>query len=159
MAISSRQPSSPLGRRAVFAIALFASGVASVSWSAEPVNPALSPMTRQQSHQSSVPAATGWALQGRVVDARSQPAANFTVFFVDGRGNFLAQYGLAYTDNTGHFFLNYAGASTGTQLFIEVANTEGSVVYRSTTPFQPQLGTVSFQSITLRAPGKPIGAR
>ncbi|MGA7711019.1 MAG: hypothetical protein WCA81_03895 [Rhizomicrobium sp.] len=135
--------------------------MASVSWSAEPVNPALhtSPMTRLQPNQSAVPVATGWALQGRVVDARSQPAANFTVFFVDGRGNFLAQYGLAYTDNTGHFFLNYAGASTGTQLFIEVASADGNPVYRSTTPFQPQLGTVSFQSITLRAPGKPIGAR
>ncbi len=158
MAASNQQLSTPLKLGAIFAIVLFAGAgglfVGSASWGAERVSPALHtfPMTRQQSPRSSVQVAkTGWALQGRVVDARLQPVAKLTVFLVDGRSRFLAQYGSTHTDNTGFFLLNYAGdqAPTVTQFFLEVANTDGTPAYLSTTPFQPQYGTVSFQNITL----------
>ncbi len=120
--------------------------------------------------------ATGWALQGRVLDAQLQPAAKFTVFLVDANKIFLQQYGFAYTDDTGYFLLNYAGdsgqaptaptappaaapapATTAAQLYLEVANTDANPVYLSTTAFQPVLGTATFQNVVLPAGGQPIG--
>lgn len=112
--------------------------------------------------------ATGWALQGRVLDAQLQPAAQFTVFLVDANNTFLQQYGFAYTDDTGYFLLNYAGSREETttkrtssaraaQLYLEIANTDADPVYLSTTAFQPVLGTATFQNIVLPAGGQPIG--
>jgi hypothetical protein len=109
-------------------------------------------------------AATGWALQGRVLDAQLQPAAKFTVFLVDANKTFLQQYGFAYTDDTGYFLINYAGdsgqattAPAATQLYLEVANTNANPVYLSSTAFQPVLGTATFQNVVLPAGGQPIG--
>ncbi len=111
-------------------------------------------MAGPQSVRPSVQVAkTGWALQGRVVDAQMQPVAKFMVFLVDAESRYVEQYGSAYTDNTGYFLLNYAGdngqAPTATQLFLEVTNTDGVRVYLSTTSFRPVYGTVSSQNITL----------
>ncbi len=119
-------------------------------------------MVRQQLAAPAVQVAkTGWALQGRVVDAQLQPMAKFTVFLVDANKTFLQQYGFAYTDDTGYFLLNYAGGSgqapAATQLFLEVADTGANPVYLSSTAFQPVLGTASFQNIVLPAGGQPIG--
>jgi hypothetical protein len=109
---------------------------------------------------------TGWALQGRVLDAQLQPAARFTVFLVDAKKSYLQQYGFAYTDDTGYFVLNYAGDTAGAaapaaaaapQLFVEIANTQGNPVYLSPTPFQPVLGATSFENIVLPAGRGPIG--
>jgi len=110
-------------------------------------------------------AKTGWALQGRVLDAQLQPAARFTVFLVDAKKSYLQQYGFAYTDDTGYFVLNYAGDTTAAatasaaapQLFVEIANAQGNPVYLSPTPFQPVPGATSFQNIVLPAGGGPIG--
>ena len=105
-------------------------------------------------------AKTGWALQGRVLDAQLQPAARFTVFLVDAKKSFLQQYGFAYTDDTGYFVLNYAGDTANAagapappvapQLFVEIADTQGNPVYLSSTPFQPVLGTTSFENSCFR---------
>lgn len=119
-------------------------------------------MVRQQVAVPAVQvAATGWALQGLVLDAQLQPAAKFTVFLVDAKKAFLPQYGFSYTDDTGYFLINYAGgqapAATATQFFVEIANTDADPVYLSSTAFQPVPGTASFQNIVLPAGGQPIG--
>lgn len=106
-------------------------------------------------------ASTGWALQGHVLDAQLQPVAKYTVFLVDANKEFLKQYGFSYTDATGYFLLNYSGvsgqaraaATTTTQLFIAVVNADANPVYLSSTPFQPVLGTATFQNIVLPAGG------
>jgi hypothetical protein len=115
--------------------------------------------------QTSVPvvqvSATGWGLQGRVLDAQLQPAARFTVFLVDGNKTFLRQYAFAYTDDTGYFVINYAGDSakteTTSQLFIEIANRDANPVYLSNEPFQPVIGAASYQTIVLPAGDESIG--
>jgi len=126
-------------------------------------------LARQQFSTPQVQVASaGWALQGRIVDAQLQPAARYTVFLVDGTRAYLQQYGFAYTDETGYFLINYAGSSpapaggvaataTVQPLFIEVADTKANPVYLSSTPFQPVLGTASYQNIVLPAGGQPIG--
>jgi hypothetical protein len=116
---------------------------------------------RQQLAAPSVQVAkTGWALQGRVLDAQLQPAVRFTVFLVDTKKTYLQQYGFAYTDETGYFLLNYPGDAASpseTQLFIEIANTDANPVYLSSTPFQPVIGSASFENIVLPAGGQSIG--
>jgi len=119
-------------------------------------------MVRQQVAAPAVQVSnTGWALQGRVLDAQLQPAAKFTVFLVDANKTYLQQYGFAYTNDTGYFLLDYAGdsaqATAAAQLFIEVANTDANPVFLSSTAFQPVLGTATFQNIVLPAGGQPIG--
>ncbi len=147
---------------AIIAIALLTSAgplfVSRTSQAAEQRKPILHrvPMAGQQSVRSSVQVAkTGWALQGRVLDAQLQPVVNFTIFLVDAESRYVEQYGSAHTDNTGYFLLNYAGnrgqAPAATQLFLEVANTNGTRVYLSTTSFRPVYGAVSSQNITLPA--------
>ena len=110
-------------------------------------------------------AATGWALQGRVLDAQLNPAAKFTVFMVDEEKTFLQAYGFSYTDATGYFLINFEGpagatdkaAAAAPSLFIEVADTNANPVYLSTTAFEPALGTASYQTIVLPAGAQPIG--
>jgi hypothetical protein len=171
-------------------------------------------MVHQQLATPAVPVtATGWALNGQVLDAKLQPAAKFTVFLVDANKTFLRQYGFAYTDDNGYFLINYAGdatssstapasptegteedgtitagdgtttggdgtttagtitagttmpgttatvpgATTATQLYIEVANPDANPVYLSSTAFQPVLGSATFQNIVLPAGGQPLG--
>ena len=117
-------------------------------------------MVRQQAAAPVVQVAKGgWALQGHVLSAQLQPAAKFTVFLVDANKTFLQQYGFAYTDETGYFLINYAGgqASSASQLFIEVANTDANPVYLSSTAFQPVPGSATFQNIVLPEDGQPIG--
>jgi len=121
------------------------------------------------SQQLAVPAvqvpATGWALQGRVLDSQLQPAAKFTVFLVDPNRAFLRRYGFTYTDDTGYFLLQYAGETeeagaqewAPTQLFLEVANTDANPVYLSGTAFEPVFGSATFQNVVLPAGGQPIG--
>ena len=109
-------------------------------------------------------AKSGWALYGRVFDARLQPMANFAVFLTDAQKDFQSQFGVAYTDFTGCFVLNCAGGAN-TQapgvlaaLFVSVANTGGLPVYYGSTPFLPVLGTATYQNITLPAGANPIGS-
>ncbi|SPF40909.1 exported hypothetical protein [Syntrophobacter sp. SbD1] len=134
------------------------------------------------SQQLTVPtvqvAKTGWALQGYVYlsDAQSQPAVGFTVFLVDAEKTYLRDYGFSYTDSTGYFLINYAGGKehehrehaenkehaefaehAATQLFVEITDTKANPVYLSSSPFQPVLGTASFQTIVLPQGGQPIG--
>jgi hypothetical protein len=120
-------------------------------------------MIGQQLAAPAVQVATnGWALQGRVVDAQLNAAVGFTVFLVDAEKTFVQSYGFAYTNANGYFVLSFAGAtdeeSTGTgSLFIEVADTSANPIYLSDTPFQPVLGTASFQNIVLATGTQPIG--
>jgi hypothetical protein len=116
--------------------------------------------------QMSLPAvqvsATGWALQGRVLDAQLNPAAGFTVFLVDQDKAFQSEYGFCYTDATGYFLINYAGAPAGAAaatpaLFIEVADTAANPVYLGATAIKPTLGQASYQTIALAAGAPPIG--
>ncbi len=101
--------------------------------------------------------AQGWALQGWVYNAQSQPVANLTVFLVDGEKTYQQQYGFAYTDSNGYFLINYAGggAAQPALLFIEIANPSGNPIYLGTTAFQPALGSTNTQTITLPA-GEPV---
>ncbi len=114
-------------------------------------------------------AATGWALQGRIVDASLAALPKYTVFLVDAQKTYLREYGFAYTDSTGYFLINYApGTQGGTQgdaartassnapsIFLEVANQKAEPVYLSTTAFAPVVGQATYQTITLAA-GEPI---
>ncbi len=104
-------------------------------------------------------AASGWALQGYVVDTQYQPMPRFTVFFVDANNDFLSGYGFAYTDDTGYFLINYAGDSrqATTQLFIALVNAEGNPVYRSPTAFVPTPATATFQTIVVPAGDQTLG--
>ena len=127
-------------------------------------------------NQASVPSvpvsADGWALHGRVIHARLQPAARFTVFLVDANKTFLREYGFAYTDDTGYFLIDHSAGAVKTeppppgqttsarapqQLFIEIANEDANPVYLASGPFQPVTGAASYQTIVLPAGGKPIG--
>ena len=115
---------------------------------------------------------TGWALHGRIFDAKGQPASAYTVFLVDEQKNYQQNLGFAYTDDTGYFLINYGGPQ-GTQasasstaptpsqarasapkLFLEIANTKALPVHLSTTAFQPSVGGATYQNIIL-APGEP----
>lgn len=105
-------------------------------------------------------ATEGWVLHGRVFNSLLQPAANRTLFLVDGQKTYQQQYGFAYTDSTGYFQINYAptGQPQATaQVFVEIANQDGQPVYLSTTPFQPAPGSVTYQNITLPAGEPPLG--
>jgi len=105
----------------------------------------------------------GWVLQGRVFDASLQPVSGFTVFLVDAQKTYQQLYGFAYTDATGYFLLNFAGtqstppANPAPQLFLEIADAKAQPVFLSTTPFQPALGTVTYQNVTLPSGDQPIG--
>jgi hypothetical protein len=105
--------------------------------------------------------AAGWALHGRVFNTQLQPASNFTVFLVDDTKTFQSQFGFSYTDNSGYFLLNYQGPSgaipASGQLFVEVANKNRQAVYIGTMPFQPGLGSATYQNIVLSAGEKPLG--
>ena len=112
--------------------------------------------------------AHGWALHGRVFDAKLQPLSGFTVFLVDGSKTYQQAYGFAYTDESGYHLLNYSGQDAETQdnsaktasapdLFIEVANERGEPVYLSETPFQPAAGGATYLNIVLREGNLPIG--
>jgi hypothetical protein len=50
-------------------------------------------------------ATAGWALHGRVYDAKQQPVAGHTVFLVDAQNNYVSAAGFAYTDDTGYFLI------------------------------------------------------
>jgi len=115
---------------------------------------ALHPAQAEQKPSPRVKAVpTGWILQGRVFNAQSQPVAGFSVFFVSASGQYIPQYGFAYTDSSGHFQLSYAGgngsAPAPSPFFLEVANTASTPVYRASSPFQPNYGGSTYQSITL----------
>jgi hypothetical protein len=109
----------------------------------------------------------GWALHGRVFNPQLGPVSGFTVFLVDGQKTYQEAYGFAYTDDTGYFLLNYAGAESSTptptedaaapQLFLEITDTKAKPVFLSATPFQPAVGSATYQNITLTAADHPIG--
>jgi hypothetical protein len=123
--------------------------------------------------------ATGWALHGYVYNAQLQPVSAYTVFLVDAKKAYQSVYGFSYTDSTGYFLISFAGDPASApgqpspqpappappppapppppQLFIEIANSNALPVYLSTTPFQPTLGTATYQNITLPAGEPPIG--
>src|ERR1700744_2670205 len=112
-------------------------------------------------------ASTGWALQGYVVDTQYQPQTRFTVYLADANHLFVKQYGFSYTDDNGYFLISYGGdtqqgqpAPTQTQtaqLFIGVVDQDRNPVFLSSTPFQPVLGSASFQIITVPAGGQTLG--
>ena len=114
-------------------------------------------------------AATGWALQGRVLDSNLAALPRHTVFLVDEQKAYVREYGFSYTDSTGYFLINYApSAQGGTQgdtaqessaatpsIFLAVANPKAEPVYLSTTAFAPVVGQATYQTVTLAA-GEPI---
>lgn len=110
-------------------------------------------------------AATGWAIHGRVYDAKMQPVSGQTVFLVDAQKNYLSEYGFSYTDSTGYFLINYSGpagqaaaqSDASSEIFIQVANASAKPVYLSSTAFQPSLGNAIYQTITLSAGEAAIG--
>jgi hypothetical protein len=106
-------------------------------------------------------AQTGWAVQGRVVDAQLNPLGKLTVFLVDGNKTYLRQYGFAYTDGTGLFLINYqgvAGQAQGVlQLYLEVADTNANPIYLDAAPFQPTIGSSTYRNVVLPMGQKPIG--
>jgi hypothetical protein len=116
-----------------------------------------------------VVAATGWALQGRVLDSNLAALPRYTVFLVDEHKAYVREYGFAYTDSTGYFLINYTPGSQGStqgdttheataatpSIFLEVANPKAEPVYLSSTAFAPVLGQATYQTVTLAA-GEPI---
>ena len=109
-------------------------------------------------------AATGSALQGRVVDSNYAGLSQYTVFLVDEQKAYLRKYGFAYTDSTGYFLINYAAdaqgdttqsASAAPKIFLAVANQKAEHVYLGSAAFSPVLGQATYQTITL-ASGEPI---
>jgi hypothetical protein len=129
-------------------------------------------------------AAGGWALYGHLYNAELQPVAAYCVFLVDAQNAYQSAYGFTYTDSTGYFLISFAGTPAGSQgptqqqtqaaaaaptpppppspappsqLFIEIANANGQPVFLSKTALQPQLGSATYQNITLPAGEKPIG--
>jgi hypothetical protein len=114
-------------------------------------------------------AATGWALQGRVLESSLAALPQYTVFLVDEQKAYLREYGFAYTDSTGYFLINYAPGTQGStqggatrnasaaapSIFLEVANQKAEPVYLSAAAFAPVLGQATYQTITLAA-GEPI---
>jgi hypothetical protein len=107
-------------------------------------------------------AATGWALQGHVLDAKLQPAAKSTVFLVDATKNYLRRFGFSYTDDTGAFLISYQGDPAGAQasaeeMFVAVADPQANPVYLASAAFTPAAGSTTYQDIVLPADGKPIG--
>jgi hypothetical protein len=108
--------------------------------------------------------ATGWALQGCVIDSNHAGLAQYTVFLVDEQKAYLREYGFAYTDSNGYFLINYAPGAQGgaTQvataapnIFLAVANQKAEHVYLGTAAFSPVLGRATYRTITLAA-GEPI---
>src|SRR5258705_8430352 len=102
-------------------------------------------------------AAEGWALQGRVYSSDLKPHAKYTVFLVDGQKTYQEAYGFAYTDDTGYFLFNVGGAKNTPPLFLAMTNTKGEPGYLSTTPFQPNPGSVTYQNIILPSGAQPLG--
>lgn len=135
---------------ALLAIAMLAGPATTAAETGKPVT---GPAPTQGKTPRVKVAPSGWALQGRVYNAQSQPVAGYSVFFVDASGRYVPQFGFAYTDSSGYFLLNYAGGnghpSATPQIFIEVTNAASAPVYHASSPFQPRYGTVIFQSITL----------
>jgi hypothetical protein len=108
--------------------------------------------------------ATGWALQGYVLDSSGTGLNQYTVFLVDEQKAYLREYSFAYTDSTGYFLINYAASAQGgaTQnasatpnIYLAVANNKAEHVYLGATAFSPVLGHATYQTITLAA-GEPI---
>ena len=118
-------------------------------------------------------AANGWAVYGHVYNAQLQPVSAYTVFLVNAQNTYQQTYGFAYTDDTGYFVISYAPAKKRREeqaekrgeaeaeafppLFLEVVNTKAQPVYLSTAPFQPTLGSATYQNVTLPAGEAPIG--
>lgn len=122
---------------------------------------------QQQKTTTPQVAKNGWALHGRVFDAQLQPVSGFTVFLVDGQKTYQQDIGFAYTDDTGYFLLSDSGTQSQdqsktqgaapAQLFLEIADTKSQPVYLSATPFQPVLGSATYQNVTLPSGGQAIG--
>ena len=104
----------------------------------------------------------GWVLHGRVFDESRTPIAGFTVFLADAAKGYQQTYGFSPTDETGYFLLRYDGSraasskkataakeARGTELFVEVTDRKGRLVYLSDTPFQRVVGAAVYLDIVL----------
>ena len=104
----------------------------------------------------------GWVLHGRVFNESRKPVAGFTVFFADAAKAYQQAYGFSSTDETGYFLLQYNGSraassdkasaayeARGTELFVEVTDLKGRLVYLSDTAFQRVVGAAVYQDIVL----------
>ena len=104
----------------------------------------------------------GWVLHGRVFNESRKPVAGFTVFFADAAKAYQQAYGFSSTDETGYFLLRYDGSraassdkasaayeARGTELFVEVTDLKGRLVYLSDTAFQRVVGAAVYQDIVL----------
>jgi hypothetical protein len=112
----------------------------------------------------------GWVLHGRVFDESRKPIAGHTVFFADAAKVYLQAYGFSSTDETGYFLLRYDGGrpapyepatqdseARGTELFVEVADRKGRLVYRSDRAFRPIVGAAAYEDIVLTESGASKG--
>jgi hypothetical protein len=103
-------------------------------------------------------AADGWVLHGRLFSSELKPHAKYTAFLVDSQKTWQEAFGFSYTDTTGYFVLNVAGAkTTPPPLFLAMTNTKGEPIFLSETPFQPALGSATYQNITLPSGAHPLG--
>jgi hypothetical protein len=117
-------------------------------------------------------AQNGWALHGRVYDADLAPVSAYTVFLVDASKAYQQNYGFAFTDDTGYFLLNYPGSDAASKppsaagapqpagasdLFVEVADRKGQLVFLSATAFLRVVGSATYQNIVLPAGKQSIG--
>jgi hypothetical protein len=100
-------------------------------------------------------AKAGWACYGNVYNSQMQPVPGYSVFFVNANKAVLQQYGISYTGNDGSFTINNT-APAATQLFVEVANAAGAIVYTSSTRFQPAVGSATYQKIVLPKASGPL---
>ncbi len=104
----------------------------------------------------------GWALYGHIYDAKRQPLAKLTVFFVDEQKSHVSQYGFSFTDATGYFLLNYAPVAGAPQtpqsatLYLEISNAATQPIYLDTAVFTPVLGEAQYRDITLTSES-PLG--
>jgi len=119
-------------------------------------------------------AATGWALHGRMYSSDLAPQASYAVFLVDAQKNYLSAYGFSYTDATGYFLISYSGSAVGqdasaqpapaapgasstTQMFLQVADSNANPVLLSETAFVPVVGQATYQVVTLPAGAAKLG--
>jgi hypothetical protein len=126
-------------------------------------------INQQKSNDAPQISANGWALNGRVYSVDFKPLEGHSVFLVDDRKTYQQAYGFAYTDATGYFLIGFDGtanaagaanaigaaATSAPELFLQVVNTKADPVYLSTTPFEPVIGTATYQTIIL-SDGEPI---
>jgi len=104
----------------------------------------------------------GWVLHGRVVTGTFEPITGFTVFLVDAAKAYQQAYGFASSDETGYFLLRYEGASatstgkvkqakeaSAPELFVEVTDLKGRLVYVSDRAFEPAIGAATYQDIVV----------